>query len=273
MGPRPIILIGSALLICVAALIGVERYGDWLKRDSACYWGLEDIDIAKQYWALDHKKDPGAQVSFADLIPKYLTAMPTCDEGGTYVLGPIGSEPTCSHAGHWHRRQYYLNYASPSLVVGKNVYFAGISHNSPKGAFVDNGQETYRLEGVRRWPRLKTDCKITVFGRLVRKGAGTNEELVVENPEWQSKWTRFDAANACLNNLRQIDGAKQQWALENHKTLEDAPSMEELLVYVKCPSGLSAYPRCDSGGIYIVERVDKSPRCTLHTQTLDNIGK
>src|SRR5438477_12065760 len=27
--------------------------------------------------------------------------------------------------------------------------------------------------------------------------------------------------NACINNLRQIDGAKQQWALENHKTSTD----------------------------------------------------
>src|SRR6516164_10295386 len=29
--------------------------------------------------------------------------------------------------------------------------------------------------------------------------------------------------NACINNLRQIDGAKQQWALENKKTSADSP--------------------------------------------------
>src|SRR5215831_18946939 len=29
--------------------------------------------------------------------------------------------------------------------------------------------------------------------------------------------------NACINNLRQIDGAKQQWALENGKQATDLP--------------------------------------------------
>ena len=29
--------------------------------------------------------------------------------------------------------------------------------------------------------------------------------------------------NACINNLRQIDGAKEQWALENKKTSADTP--------------------------------------------------
>ena len=30
--------------------------------------------------------------------------------------------------------------------------------------------------------------------------------------------------NACINNLRQIDGAKQQWALENGKQAADTPA-------------------------------------------------
>src|SRR5437763_2172783 len=29
--------------------------------------------------------------------------------------------------------------------------------------------------------------------------------------------------NSCINNLRQIDGAKEQWALENKKTQTDSP--------------------------------------------------
>ena len=32
--------------------------------------------------------------------------------------------------------------------------------------------------------------------------------------------------NACLNNLRQIDGAKQQWALENGKHSADVPALD-----------------------------------------------
>ena len=35
---------------------------------------------------------------------------------------------------------------------------------------------------------------------------------------------------ACINNLRQIDGAKEQWALENKKTQADTPDMANDLV-------------------------------------------
>ena len=39
--------------------------------------------------------------------------------------------------------------------------------------------------------------------------------------------------NACINNLRQIDGAEQQWALENGKVTGDAaPVAADLGVYL-----------------------------------------
>ena len=34
--------------------------------------------------------------------------------------------------------------------------------------------------------------------------------------------------NACINNLRIINGAKQQWALENNKSAEDVPTAQDL---------------------------------------------
>ena len=34
--------------------------------------------------------------------------------------------------------------------------------------------------------------------------------------------------NACINNLRMIDGAKQQWALENRKKETDTPMRDDL---------------------------------------------
>lgn len=41
--------------------------------------------------------------------------------------------------------------------------------------------------------------------------------------------------NACINNLRQIDAAKQQWALEKGKTSADAPAPADVLLYVSKP--------------------------------------
>ncbi len=38
--------------------------------------------------------------------------------------------------------------------------------------------------------------------------------------------------NACINNLRQIDGAKQQWAMENGKTATSTPVATDIQVYL-----------------------------------------
>ena len=38
--------------------------------------------------------------------------------------------------------------------------------------------------------------------------------------------------NACINNLRQIDGAKQQWALQNGQQSTATPTTAQLQVYL-----------------------------------------
>ena len=47
--------------------------------------------------------------------------------------------------------------------------------------------------------------------------------------------------NACINNLRQIDGAIQQWALENKKDAAATVAYSDISAYLKnsviCPSG------------------------------------
>src|SRR5256885_8622969 len=51
--------------------------------------------------------------------------------------------------------------------------------------------------------------------------------------------------NACINNLRQIDGATQQWALENKKNSTDVAAYTDIKDYLKaqvvCPSGGSTF--------------------------------
>ena len=47
--------------------------------------------------------------------------------------------------------------------------------------------------------------------------------------------------NACINNLRQIDGAVQQWALENKQASTATVNLPPISPYLKsavvCPSG------------------------------------
>lgn len=65
--------------------------------------------------------------------------------------------------------------------------------------------------------------------------------------------------NACINNLRQIDAAKQQWALENNKTAAAIPTARDLLPYFKD----GVFPACPSGGIYTIGAVGEAPTCSV----------
>lgn len=65
--------------------------------------------------------------------------------------------------------------------------------------------------------------------------------------------------NTCINNLRQIDAAKQQWALENDKTADAVPSAQDLLPYL---SNL-VFPVCPSGGTYTINAVGGPPTCSV----------
>src|SRR4029077_10976697 len=49
--------------------------------------------------------------------------------------------------------------------------------------------------------------------------------------------------NACINNLRQLDGAKQQWALENKPAATAAPVVSDIQPYLGRGSG-GTVPLC-----------------------------
>jgi prepilin-type N-terminal cleavage/methylation domain-containing protein len=65
--------------------------------------------------------------------------------------------------------------------------------------------------------------------------------------------------NACINNLRQIDGGKHQWALEQKKSDTDTPSQAEVEVYIKN----NQYPTCPASGSYTIGAVNTDPTCSL----------
>jgi len=75
---------------------------------------------------------------------------------------------------------------------------------------------------------------------------------------------RTTARNPCVNNLRQIDGAKQQWALENHKSTNDIPRVEDVAAYLYH----GVFPKCPEGGAYTVGRVDQDPTCSITNHVL-----
>jgi prepilin-type N-terminal cleavage/methylation domain-containing protein len=67
--------------------------------------------------------------------------------------------------------------------------------------------------------------------------------------------------NSCINNLRQIDGSKQQWALENKENDTAVPATTDVQNYLKD----NLFPHCPSSGSYGVNAVNTDPTCSLAT--------
>ena len=79
-------------------------------------------------------------------------------------------------------------------------------------------------------------------------------------------------ANACINNLRQIDAAANQFALEKgKKTTDPITYPDDLTPYIKLNSGASI-PACPAGGSYTLASVGGKPACNLAgTVTPDHV--
>ena len=70
--------------------------------------------------------------------------------------------------------------------------------------------------------------------------------------------------NACINNLRQVDGAKQQWALETKQASTATPTFAQVSGYLKsavtCPAGGSGATFATS---YTLGDLNTKPVCQI----------
>jgi len=68
---------------------------------------------------------------------------------------------------------------------------------------------------------------------------------------------------ACINNLRQIDAAAQQFALEHNLTNGTPINFpSDLTPYIKLNSDGKMFP-CPQGGVYHITKVGEKPTCSL----------
>jgi hypothetical protein len=64
-------------------------------------------------------------------------------------------------------------------------------------------------------------------------------------------------ARSCIANLRQIDGAKEQWSVDKKRKPGADVSMRELV-----PKYLKTMPVCPAGGSYTPGRLGTPPLCS-----------
>lgn len=71
------------------------------------------------------------------------------------------------------------------------------------------------------------------------------------------------ARKTCMGTLKQIDSAKQEWAMDNKKSDGDACAMADIAGasgYIKAPA---TGPSCPLGGAYTVNPIGANPTCSL----------
>ena len=69
-----------------------------------CIKNLSTIEAAKQMWGVESGKTDGDIPAQSELVGTnlYLRIMPTCPGGGTYTLGAIGANATCTLSASGH---------------------------------------------------------------------------------------------------------------------------------------------------------------------------
>ena len=69
--------------------------------------------------------------------------------------------------------------------------------------------------------------------------------------------------NGCIENLRQIDGAKEQFAMENKLDQGDSVTSTDIIPWLKD----GKFPSCPGGGSYTLGDVGTPVTCSVGTHT------
>lgn len=157
---------------------------------NACINNLRIIDSAKEQWAMAERLQDGDDVD-PEGAAQYMRGakIPKCPSGGTYTLGVIGEDPTCSHKEHSLQR-------------------AG-------------AQSSYRPSTAKK--------------------------------------PKASAVNSCINNLRIMDSAKEQWAMASRSVDGDVVNPADAADYIKG----STIPLCPGGGTYSLGLIGEPPTCSI----------
>jgi hypothetical protein len=107
---------------------------------------------------------------------------------------------------------------------------------------------------------------------LILGGAGLCLAVIIPN---HVRSRESASQNGCINNLREIDGAKQRWALANKKGGGDVPILSDIAVYLGQHPPAATAMTCFLGGsekatnfaeCYIIGAVTNPPQCKIYPQ-------
>ncbi len=122
-------------------------------------------------------------------------------------------------------------------------------------------QENQQLTKQTETARTDAERTQAQLSQATQARAQQLQQLQSENQQLRTSAAQsqqISQRNACINNLRQLDGAKQQWALENSKTASAVPTPQDLMPYLN-----NTLPSCPAGGQYALNAVGQEPTCSI----------
>ena len=132
----------------------------------------------------------------------------------------------------------------------------------------DQGRELLRLRGEVTSLRQQTK-ELALLQKENRELRTRQMAIPPQAPApRQAPLTEDAARDACLNQLRQIDGAIQQYALELKLSDNDRVTAEQIMPYLK---NADAVLHCPSGGTYTFGPVSDIPVCSVPGHALPTV--
>jgi len=124
-------------------------------------------------------------------------------------------------------------------------------------------QELYRLRDEVRVLREQSQkfaaADVQQLQQQSKQLAAENQRLRTGIQKIQQERTAEWQVGACIHNLRIIEGAKDQWALENKKGVGDVVNTAGLADYLKG----NVLPWCPAGGAYTINPIGTAATCNL----------
>ena len=94
--------------------------------------------------------------------------------------------------------------------------------------------------------------------------------VAIATPGWM-KQRNLAQQRHCQENLKKMDEAKEQWAIENRKSPSDTPEFGDIYE-AGGASYLKTEPKCPAQGTYSINSLGSDATCTI-TAPLDHNAK
>ena len=86
--------------------------------------------------------------------------------------------------------------------------------------------------------------------------------LAIAVPQFVTMRTKSQTAT-CIDNLTEIESAKEIWAQETHQPATATAAQTDLV-----PGYIKSFPSCPSAGTYTIQPLDTRPTCTVAAHVL-----